>query len=284
MTVKELAATLASAGANRRVARATNEEELAIAAYDHATDTLEQERGRLQRALNDRGTANEAAYAVLQAVLEMLRHFDEGTDAGRGDRDCETAPRVTIEQIQKTLKAIDSSMNVMVGVGAGAASTAAAWAAVSAFGTASTGAAIGALHGIAAHNAAMAWFGGGALAAGGGGMALGAAVLGGVTAVAAIAVNAFLAHRKANQVIGAIKTNVEKILEQTRNVETQVTQTRAAIERTDRFTSETRLLATGAKAKLAFIRNAVSELQGIASSLTDLMDTPVLSTDGTFAV
>jgi hypothetical protein len=283
MTLNELTLTIATAGANRRVARAKRDEELAIAAHDHAAKTLEQELGRLQRALNDRGTANETAHVVLQSVLEMLGRFDEEADANC-DGCWETAPRITIEHIQKTLRDIDSAMNVMLGVSTGAATTAAAWAAVSAFGTASTGAAIGALHGIAAHNAAMAWFGGGALAAGGGGMALGAAVLGGVTAVAAIAVNAVLAHRKANQLIGAIKANVEKILEQTRTVERQITQTRAATERTDGFTAQTRLMTTGANEKLAFIRNTVSELQGIASNLTDLMNTPVLNTDGTLTV
>lgn len=45
------------------------------------------------------------------------------------------------------------------------------------FGTASTGAAIGSLSGAAATNAALAWLGGGTLAAGGGGMALGNAFL-----------------------------------------------------------------------------------------------------------
>src|SRR3954462_12339511 len=103
MTFNELAVTIATAGANRRVARAEKEEKLAIASHDHATNSLEQERGRLQRALTDRGSANEAAYALLQSVLEMLRRFDEGTDAGWDDGCCETAPRVTIEQIQKTL-------------------------------------------------------------------------------------------------------------------------------------------------------------------------------------
>lgn len=45
------------------------------------------------------------------------------------------------------------------------------------FGTASTGTAIAALHGAVQTNAALAWLGGGALAAGGGGMAAGKAVL-----------------------------------------------------------------------------------------------------------
>jgi len=50
-------------------------------------------------------------------------------------------------------------------------------AAVSVLGTASTGTAISGLSGVAATNATAAWFGGGSLAAGGGGMALGAAAL-----------------------------------------------------------------------------------------------------------
>lgn len=51
-----------------------------------------------------------------------------------------------------------------------------------ALGTASTGTAIGGLSGVAATNATLAWLGGGSLAAGGGGMALGSMVLGGIIA------------------------------------------------------------------------------------------------------
>ena len=49
------------------------------------------------------------------------------------------------------------------------------------FGVASTGTAISALSGAAATNAALAWLGGGSLASGGGGVALGTAVLSGIT-------------------------------------------------------------------------------------------------------
>lgn len=68
-----------------------------------------------------------------------------------------------------------------VGVAAGAAvaalaPSAALWVATT-FGTASTGTAISALSGAAATKAALAWLGGGALAAGGGGMAAGNALL-----------------------------------------------------------------------------------------------------------
>ncbi len=83
-----------------------------------------------------------------------------------------------------------------VGAGAAAAAAAAAGAAagqatltmVGLFGTASTGTAISGLSGAAAWNATLAWLGGGSLAVGGGGMALGTVVLGGIVAVPALAV------------------------------------------------------------------------------------------------
>ena len=54
----------------------------------------------------------------------------------------------------------------------------AAMGVVTTFGVASTGTAISALSGAAANSAALAWLGGGALAAGGGGMSAGTAFLG----------------------------------------------------------------------------------------------------------
>lgn len=63
------------------------------------------------------------------------------------------------------------------GVGVAAFAPTAAMAIATTFGTASTGTAISALSGAAATNAALAWLGSGALAAGGGGMAAGNALL-----------------------------------------------------------------------------------------------------------
>jgi hypothetical protein len=60
------------------------------------------------------------------------------------------------------------------------------------FGTASTGTAISGLSGAAAWNATLAWLGGGSLAAGGGGMALGTVVLGGITVGPALMIGGFV--------------------------------------------------------------------------------------------
>lgn len=68
-----------------------------------------------------------------------------------------------------------------LGTAGGFAAAGATTAAIMAFGTASTGTAISTLSGAAATNAVLAWLGGGAIAAGGGGVALGTAILGGAT-------------------------------------------------------------------------------------------------------
>ncbi|PSB03282.1 hypothetical protein [Merismopedia glauca] len=79
------------------------------------------------------------------------------------------------------------------------------------FGTASTGTAIGGLSGAAAWNATLAWLGGGSLAAGGGGMALGTLVLGGITVGPALLIGGFILSGEA-----------EKALTKAREYEAQV--------------------------------------------------------------
>ncbi len=71
----------------------------------------------------------------------------------------------------------NGAAGVAAGVGVAALGPTAAMGIATTFGVASTGTAISALSGAAATNAALAWLGGGALAAGGGGMAAGNALL-----------------------------------------------------------------------------------------------------------
>lgn len=75
------------------------------------------------------------------------------------------------------------------------------------FASASTGTAISALSGAAATNATLAWFGGGSLAAGGLGMSVGAAVLGGLVAAPVLAVGGFLLAAKAEKNLAEARKN-----------------------------------------------------------------------------
>ena len=90
-----------------------------------------------------------------------------------------------------SLHATDVLSGGIAGVGAGALLGWGTYGGVMALGTASTGTAIGGLSGVAATNATLAWLGGGSLAAGGGGMALGSIVLGGIIAGPALLIAAF---------------------------------------------------------------------------------------------
>lgn len=90
------------------------------------------------------------------------------------------------EQLQEmkeiSLKATDLLAGGLTGVGAGTLLGWGTYGGVMALGSASTGTAIGGLTGVAATNATLAWLGGGSIATGGGGIALGLQVLGGVIA------------------------------------------------------------------------------------------------------
>lgn len=101
---------------------------------------------------------------------------------------------------------------------AGAGTSAGVSAVVGVVGVASTGAAISGLSGVAATNATLAFLGGGSLAAGGGGMALGAAALNFVTIGPALLAGGFVAHTqgdkartKAREVSAQVEVEVAKM-------------------------------------------------------------------------
>jgi len=92
-----------------------------------------------------------------------------------------------LDDMQVSVMSIKEVLKNTTGAGiTGAVSAGAAYSAVAAFGAASTGTLISSISGIAASNATLAWLGGGALAAGGGGVALGAIALGGIAIVPAV--------------------------------------------------------------------------------------------------
>ena len=129
-------------------------------------DSLNRQRGAAMKTLS------RAADFLVRANVKD-RHFDEGM-------------RITAQEFEELQKKVAASMVELAtslgasaagGGAAGVATAAGAYAAVSSFATASTGAAISGLSGIAARNATLAWLGGGTLASGGGGIAAGASTL-----------------------------------------------------------------------------------------------------------
>lgn len=126
-----------------------------------------------------------------------------------------------MKNLVKESLAFDAKVGSLAGtVASGALAGFGATGSVGLLATASTGTAISSLAGAAATNATLAWFGGGALAAGGLGMAGGTAVLGGLVAGPALAVGGFMLANKA-----------EEALEKARDYETKADNAIAGLNR-----------------------------------------------------
>lgn len=181
-----------------------------------------QHQERLCELLDEVEAGKESAKAALERVVEQkkqgllalqrLRELSERLQARErvftvGDVHAQ-GHGVDLDRIQGTLKRAADALGVeditaaaLQGGVTGVATAMGAWALVGYVGTASTGTAISAIGGVAASNATLAFLGGGALAAGGGGMALGTAVLGGITVIPALIIYGLVNHAKAKKEI-----------------------------------------------------------------------------------
>ncbi|MFJ6132657.1 hypothetical protein [Janibacter terrae] len=163
-------------------------------------------------------------------------------------------------------------------------------AAASTFGVASTGAAISGLSGAAAQSATLAFLGGGSLAAGGGGMALGATALNVVTAGPALLVSGLV-----------VSGNGQKALTQAKEIEVKVSKACAELDEqsarldgVDSRVTELRSLMTGLRTRALV---ALDELESepfepaihaqrfqramiLVMAVRDTATTPVLTSDG----
>ncbi len=168
-------------------------------------------------------------------VNETLKLLVDGVDVHVN----ELGPAVGLQQEALTLLA------GVVGAGAtGVGAAAGATGVATAVGAASTGTAIGSLSGAAAQSATLAWFGGGSLAAGGGGVALGATALNFVTIGPAV-------------LVGGLVLN---------------TQGEKALTEAQKFVAEAEIAVADLQAmssKFDAVDERVNELQSILAELVD---------------
>jgi len=102
-----------------------------------------------------------------------------------------------------------SGLGLGAGLGGGAALAFGAYNGTMLLAAASTGTAISTLSGAAATNATLAWLGGGSLAVGGGGMALGSMVLGGIVAGPALAIFGHIVGNKGEEALNNARSDQE---------------------------------------------------------------------------
>jgi hypothetical protein len=152
--------------------------------YDKSTSTTQGRVDELNKRIKLYGRQQEQAR---QLVIKRMGAFIERHRKQVKESAAQLLDGIEAEQrdIEAFTGSLTADVNWLKGAGMAALTGAGTYAGIpavaTAIGTASTGTAIGTLSGAAAESATMAWLGGGSLAAGGGGVALGTAALGVVT-------------------------------------------------------------------------------------------------------
>lgn len=258
----------------------------------------------LRELQNDWEATNKAAelYGQIQLHIRQrtIGRFIEfikrnlGQKASQEDLKFLVELGISVQQIQEYKAAVVEAQQFVQGgyqaVLAGAAASQGAVSLATSIGVASTGTAISGLSGAAATNATLAWLGGGSLAAGGGGMALGSIILGGLTIGPALAVGGFM-----------LASEGEKALTKAQEYEAQVNIAIADIELTKdyfiqikqrinelanlvcRLNKQTELALTELESQEFDRERDASKFQKVAlliRAIAEILKTPVLTSDG----
>lgn len=277
--------------------------------YEKAQKVTETARESLNKTINDFGKYRlESLQSTTGRFLGILKDMDKSSRI----KEYEILDSVGIntDTIQKMNRldmeattALKSTATVgALGAAAAMGTPALVSSAVGALATASTGTAISTLSGAAATNATLAWLGGGSLAAGGTGVAGGAAVLSALTAGATAGIGLVAAGLIASTYYSKKLTEAK---EYQKNVETHVVDMEllwgildSIKQRTEELKSVTMQLEKRLKNELEYLEplavdfstnnnyyNTVFQRTGLlAKSMSELAQAPLLDEDGNASI
>lgn len=235
------------------------------------------------------------------ACYERIKHIDLKDSIELQELNKFRLDRYSFQELKRiSLDATNIAGALASGGAGGALMALGAYSAVGTFGavTATTGVTIGGLSGVAATNATLAWLGGGALSAGGLGMAGGTAVLGGLIAGPALAIMGFIVGAKAEAECHKAYTNLAKAKSFEAQVNSAVKMCNAIKKRAEIFTEKLNLFEDKLKPFISQMENIISEkgedyraysasqqdtvikTRCIAGVVKAILDTPILTEDG----
>ena len=196
--VKSVSAHTKNANAKQIVAEAQN-------IYDEAREMLEEQRTCTAECLKRLGVLKVDIWSKeMNDFIRTFRAFKNvrmESDVAGDERlklKCQGTENLKNMEVA-ALKATEIARAGVASLGTGVLAGIASYGGAMMFASASTGTAIASLSGVAATNATLAWFGGGALTAGGLGMAGGTLVLGGIVVGPVLAAAGLIMNAKADE-------------------------------------------------------------------------------------
>lgn len=184
---------------------------------DSANSIVSNAKNKIDSARKQSGKAFETLGAKKVAILNgsiakfidrinQIKNFPFDTSINNGNLKFDAKSFEELKQMQGFASSLVGG--AASGAIAGGLTAFGAYSAAMALGTTAGGTAIGTLSGVAATNATLAFFGGGSIAAGGLGMAGGAAVLGGIVAGPALCVLGLITGAKASANLDNARSNL----------------------------------------------------------------------------
>ena len=268
-----------------------------------ATDRLNKQRLACGNSLSALG--EEKLYVLNSSMTQFVESFQKIKNVDfRDSIGLDELKKMRIDdhdfQEMKTLVNFAGSLagGAVAGTASGALAAFGAYGAVQALGAASTGTAIAALHGAAATNATLAFFGGGSLAAGGLGVAGGTLVLGGLVAGPALMVLGLVAGNAAHQGLEKANANKAEAIQISTDLDKASLQCEAIRRRTYMFYNLLARLDTyflpliyrmedilaeegeDYSTYLPESRKIIASCASTAVSVKSVLDTPLLTDDG----
>lgn len=193
-------------------AKKTNNDAQSI--VDAARYRIEKRREVTGNVIEDFGARKLRAYngtiADFIATFSMLKNVETNIGPQSESLQLDNSPDLILGGLKSDYQALqDAGIGLGAGIGGGAALAFGVYNGTMMLASASTGTAISSLGGAAATNATLAWLGGGSLAAGGGGMAMGMLVLGGLVTGPSLAVLGHIVGNKAEAAQADAYSNLE---------------------------------------------------------------------------
>jgi hypothetical protein len=266
-------------------------------------DTLEYARRASGQGLEILGRKKifivDRAISRFVVSFGKLKNVEIGESVGLVELSKFQMDKQSFDEMKQLGGYVSSLLGGVAGGALGGALTAfGAYGAATMFATASTGTAIATLSGAAATNATLAFFGGGALAVGGLGIAGGTAVLGGLVAGPALAIMGFVAGAKASTNLNKAYSNLAEAQKIAEELQT-ATVVCNAIRRRSCLYERLLIRLDALFAPLIFEMEGIIREKGedytnfdnrekqtiaaaaaVAAAIKTVLDTPILSEDG----